>query len=302
MKIKKKTKEVTAFEKRNTSIVVFSLVALVPLLFSFLIGFSVSKTSNSNNENLLNELDASNQKADSLDKRYAQLESKMGELVALYSKADTMIDDFEQKKLKHLKSLLDEIEDGTDQTAFDRWKDDKEDVVYEFGRDIERLDKGTDFDDFPIMVELLDKTKSWLGKYAKTKGYELNERMLRKKLELGAGISADQDQEIENLKGEIRAKDFEIQLLKVSAANASGTAGQKEGDKAELMKQLIDIQSTSKTVKEEVTTVIDDIRKSAVNDLTKDRLLKNSTDNIKAFKDNLEVEIKKIERSISTLK
>jgi len=95
MKIKKKDKEPTAMEKRNTSIVTFMLAALLPLLLCSLLGFTLGNSKSTNEGNFHKQLG-------DLRQENSMLNMHIDSLGRIFSKADVLLNEFNSKNIEAL--------------------------------------------------------------------------------------------------------------------------------------------------------------------------------------------------------
>jgi hypothetical protein len=94
MKIKKKTPQQSPLEKRKTDIFTFVLVALVPLIAMFLLGFSVRSADSVNNDNLRAAVDTLNAEVSRLEEQLNTERRHASELLMIISELDSMFHQF----------------------------------------------------------------------------------------------------------------------------------------------------------------------------------------------------------------
>ena len=90
MKIRKKEKEPTAMEKRNTSIVVFAGFALIPLLLTFFLGYFMRNSKEASYDVLVQQLGKIEQERDSILKDKEELKSAIIDLSKVFVKGDSI--------------------------------------------------------------------------------------------------------------------------------------------------------------------------------------------------------------------
>lgn len=302
MKIKKKAREQTVMEKRNNTITQFVLVALVPLLLTFLLGFSLGKADDVNKANLLKQIENLGIQKDSIAKVNQELIAQTEALMGVFLKADTLIDNFEDIKVKQLEDQLDAAakSDPIDrESAFSKWKDDKDASLRDLKNDIKFLGETHNyFRQIPALSELLESGKRWLEKYADTKGYELLEKMLKKKLQEGADISKDLQDQIDDLTMQLGLKDIELRQSQMSGNDKVGSIAE---DKADIQAKLDALTALNEQIKSNITGELDEIQATLIPELKPGSWFNRNEDEINDFKQKLTTKLRAIERNAAEL-
>ncbi len=295
MKVRKKPKEQTAMEKRNTAIFHFTLVALAPLLLALFLGFSLKKTDIVNKDNLQKKLNEVTQD-------YKQLNQQLFDLNSAFSQADQYQDKFINNDSEKLKNELKEVES---QISLKDWERDMKDSLDRFKHEINQFDRPWDFKDNEQTTSLLRLGKKWLREIAKTKDREFlvrqvnHEQKILREEETISDDGTDLSSEVQGLRMELMQKDFDIRSLNAELEDYQNDA--EEGEK-ELLNKLSKAKSRAEKAKADVTTQIDEIRE-ALESLEGQKFLKLKSDTKKmaALKNQLNLMVDKIERHLIEL-
>ncbi len=317
MKIKKKIKEENVLKKRNTALLTFAVIAIIPLLFSFVIGFNLGNSNTVNDANRGLQLIILQQRLDSVLSEQFEVEEGLNRLFKATVEADSIFEKFESEDFKDLEDRLDR---SSDEVSIHRWNNDRETLEDDLATDIQRLRNHIDFSQNIKMDLIFDQSLSWLNENAAMKGEYLYSIMINKKQEMGVDVKGDlqskieeKEDEIDELKSLLLGKDSRISGLmddvqdseregrnkEAAAQKDLGTGQDQIGKLEETMKEL---ETKNKTISSGIISGLDAIRSELPN-LTGQKVLqwKNNEAEIQEFKANLELKLLGIERAALSL-
>ncbi|MCB0630866.1 MAG: hypothetical protein R2824_07110 [Saprospiraceae bacterium] len=286
MKVKKKAREQTAMEKRNTSIVNFVLVALVPVLLCILLGFSLRQSNIENKENSFKKVKALEAERDSI-------KNKIGKLTGTFFKADTILNRFNRNDFKILEQSLKAADNPI---AFNNWEIDRAERISKLRSSFRTVENDEDFKEEDDARATLDFGKKWLQAFSDTKDKELFAMKQIRQNEVGVQMDQLLQDQIDNLKKDLTAKDLEISKLEIKLLQSQGQKIQleqgSEKDTKAIEKELEDIKSNNGKLKEKIETQVSRAEK-ILSDL-KEKGIFRKTEEIQAFKKDLDEQLKNI--------
>lgn len=289
IKIEKKQKESTAMEKRNTSIAVFAGFALIPLLLTFLLGFSMSNAKSANHSKLVKEVTRLKNKADSLQREKAAIEKTAIKLSGIFSTGDSLLEDY-KKTLSLLKGELNDIEDIQGSEDWD---------------DKLRTAK-SDFKDYTSEMRIITKNKNihlkkvhdvgleWLGNFSNAKEKELAARRREIEHRISQGKISEAETLIAELEDKLEDKEKEIDDLKDDLKYYTKESSE---DRKDIEEELKDAQKNAKEIKKDIIKKVDEIRDDIVLKIEGQRFwqMKNTKKEVNSLKDQLKIKLDKIE-------
>lgn len=301
MRVKIKSKEPTAVEKRNTSMIHFVLVALFPVLLCLYLGFNMGHVEEVNNQNLIKKLEE-------LSIKHSTLTKNLEALNVTFLTADTTLERYSKGVFK---SLAREVEGIERESAFKYWDNDRTDFIDDFKHYINKVERPLDFKKEKQLNTLLEYGKKWMTAYADLKNDELIEMKLRRKQDLGFEINTDLEQQIQELRTQLSEKNNQISILEKDL-QLIGTL--KDRDLSDVEKELVqcrtDLQNLTSGYEEKVTgqtdkifAELDEIRTQLLN-LKGQKFfnLKKDEDKVRKLKEAIENKLNAIQRHAESLK
>jgi len=296
--INKRPKEPTALEKRNTSIVNFALVALIPILLCLLLGFSLGnadtvtrKQLNQTNQELL-------AKIESLEKEKAEMNDLIIKLESIFSKADTTFIKFDEVKVREITKSLKDIEGNKEEVDYDLriWEKEMEDDVDDFIRDIENIQLPSGLTENSSNNRILILGKNWIKEYAKTKQNELSAQMLLKKKDFGIEIVTNLQDKIDELKGDLIDKDFKLRQLMAGEQKSNEKINNFRQDQSDAAKELDKLKQKNGDIKRSIMMDLQDLQENLLPTLTETGVLKcKPKGDLEVIKDKLEAKLDNID-------
>ncbi len=213
MKVKKKQKEETAFEKRNTAISIFALVTLIPLLLSLFLGFSMGKADEVNKNILLKELD-------SLREANNSLKEDVRRIGKIFTDIDTLRLSFNDD-MEKLESELKAIKDDEDDLLLRKWKRKQSQKTENY--DEEFIDAKTKKIKNPLLIPIYQTCIRWIEDVVATKEDELFAWTLKQKQDIGTDIISDLEKRIQDLEGDLLIKETMIITMQASLGQNQGS-------------------------------------------------------------------------------
>lgn len=248
MTVRKKPQEETAMEKRNTAIINFILVALVPLLLMIFLGFSLKNGALQNEENL-------NQKFIELSKKHEALNQNIADLVSTFDSINSLVINLDKKDYDELVKQIAEIES---EITLNRWNNDRDAIIDGFEHKINKVKDDRELKHDDDLQSLLILSAKWVTEIAKAKNDELSAlKLIRdKELTLNASGTTADGTSLQELEMKILEKDFELKRLQDAKADNESDA---EAANSSLQKKYEKVLEGNKTVKTEIETVLAEI-------------------------------------------
>ncbi len=292
MKVRKKGRETTALEKRNTAVAVFAGVAIIPLLFMLWIGYQLGDANKVNKDNLKAQLDT---KIAELEKAHADMavfQQTVSELGYTFAKADSVYDKF---RTEGLKKLNDQLKDAETESDFRRWDNDMDEGQDDFKHTIERIEKPLVFEEDSPIYDILENAKAWLVAYSKAKADEMYEIKLNRKNTQGIETASDLEKKIQELEFEIQKKDLTITNLKtqsnIKAGNELNKDKSNEKELTESQTAYLNVITSNREIKTAIETEISAITEDIVPELRREIFNKKQFNKLK---DKLEAKLNTI--------
>lgn len=313
MEIKRKAKEPSPFEKRNTAILNFLLIALIPLLLVFILGFSLGKTGDVNTKVLTKQLEKKQTELDSIQNAYYSLVENISLVELAFAHIDSLV--FDEKRLiakgiSDLEQRLNEIDDGSNNTPFEIWDGRRVSNFNSYANLVN--DKYSEINhllETNYLTTILERglgTEGWVNKYLNNKKIQLNETKKLKRNFLGESIVEDLNTEIEVLTKSKQNLEFELQLSKIMIAKASPTPGAANSCQNDLTKALTDANTLKKGINQSSVNIgsnIDNIQNVILPGLeARGIFAKNKRQEISDFKEEVNKELGAIKKEIDALK
>ena len=299
MKVKKKEKEQTNMEKRNTAISMFALATILPLLLTLFVGFRMGQTREVNEDNF-------QERYSLLEDKKNALEHSIKDLNGTFSRANIYFEKFAKEETPKLEEKLDKAES---ELAISRWENDMGTSKDVFQHLIDTVgQKSLDKDVLPEINTILDHGKKWLNEFSEVKEDELNSIKRNKKNALGMTVTSDLEREIQELKSELTLKDVEIIQLKAALTQGQGkiedVIDDVGGDKNKAEAELVALKGKTTGIYDKIIVELDLIRSEIVPSFEGQGFLdfKKNKDKIEALKKELENKLNTIERHASDLK
>ena len=267
MKVRKKARGQTEMEKRNTSILTFVSFALIPLVLTMILGFSLKQTDVVNKDKLF-------QKLESLQAQIDDLEENNRNLDKVFAKADTVLERFVSKEIKVLEDDLKDIKSKID---LEEWEKDREEKIRDFKRNINRIEAPFDFSESLEKNRLLNFGKAWLEEYAEVKNIELYAKQLIREQEIELTESSELENQDQDLQIQLMQKNMEIAGLNREIETYKGNA---EEDKTDFITKYQSLLSANEKTKTNINAEIKDIEDKILPDLRK-LVFKNKFEKLK---------------------
>ena len=291
MKFKNKPPEKTAMEKRNTSILNFALVALIPLLLTLFLGFSLSKADRVNEENYY-------QKLKDLRTKHEGLIKGMEKVDTTFSRIDVLL----KKFLKDDEALLEEgFNSIEDDIAFNKWNNKRTITKDNFHSAIKSIQAPSDIQNDQNLMDVLDFGKKWLVELSRIKSDELFSSVLIRKQQEGNQINSELLQQIQDLRNEMTEKNAKIIQLEGIVLTSQGSTGDMQVEKTDIQekyeKMIADnasiktvIEENAKAIKEKILLDLKCKIFNRENCDTQKKLIETKIDNIRIETGKLKVE------------
>ena len=290
-------KQHTAIEERNTAILNFAMVAIIPLLLTLIAGFALSEGRKVNEDRFHERLGA-------LKSENAALKQMIADLGGVFDKADTLFTNFSTTKIDKLQRELSGVES---EIGYNDWDRDVKDVVDEFEHYITRVERPLNFEEQEDLNAMLVLVKKWLIEYSEIESKALFIEKLNQKQSQGADISTELEDRIDELEQTLTLKEIEIIQLRGAMGQSSGSAKQKiqekTSDNTELIQEITSLKMNAEQVNENIVTELEIIRGNILPNLKGQKFLsiRNSEEKIRDLKEKIEVKLNAIERHAGKL-
>ncbi len=199
MKIRKKVHE-SPYEKRNTPLLTFASVAVIPLLLSFLLGTNLGKVTNVNTENMLQQINLLESERDSLQQVVIQGRDQVNSIYSAFEQIDSVVEVYKEEVFK---SLQDQLSTAQGELDLHRWENDMREQLDDFKHRVSEQTRRLEFDDNHALEGVISFANRWLGTYAQAKGTELFASKISRSVALGQAIDADLQTRIDQLQQDL---------------------------------------------------------------------------------------------------
>lgn len=293
MKVKRNPKEETAFEKRNTAITIFILIALLPLLCMLLLGFNMGKADKVNNKKLFAQLD-------SLRNAHNTLKGNIKRVNTFFGDIDTLRTSY-QKSMGRLESDLIAIKEDEEGILMRKWEREyrKKDQYYEE----EFIDATTKKIKEPLLAPIFQKGKLWVEDMITAKQDELFTKKLKQKQTVGADIIDDLNNRIKELEGDLLLKQTLLISLQSQMGQSQGNSqiqiDNSDEDKKIIQDKYDKVLANNLKLKESIDIDLDDIKEEILPALRRGVFNGNE---FTTLKDRLENKVNNISIKLGELK
>ncbi len=297
MKVKIKSKEPTAVEKRNTAITTFILVAAIPLFLSLLLGFGLGKTDEINKEIMVEKLEMTEQKLIALRTQFDEQRERLAELKTVFHKADTLLLKFNKNEVKKLEDQLALAESEFD---FHEWENDCRRVLDDFATTNERVEKPFHFEN-DTLSNLLSFGKNWLNQYKEATSKMLFAKGLVKKQDTGKNINEDLEAKISDLNNQIALKEIIIAGLQNQLSMGTAKIDDVKSGSSQTETELTEMKQKAATTKEKINEEITWIRDNILLNMKGKGLLTKNEKEMQELKFKLETRLTAIQTQLIEL-
>jgi hypothetical protein len=311
MKIKAKVKDDTAMEKRNTSIVIFTSVAIIPVVLTFLLGLGLGRGDTINTNNLHAQVRLLERQIDSLQQARQNYSQDLILLDRTLFQMDTLLVEY---KTSHFKELKEDLKAAEREREIDSWERDMEDKFDEFDHAVDRSGRKVEFENTAQMNRMLDYVKRWFTEIRRAKEDEFIATKDIVKRELGVEASVINEDKLKALEDELDeceqklyAKDNAISGLQKDLSQTQFLSQKDIDDEKEtileLQGEIGELKSNALKASEDIVANLDAIR-GELSSLKGQKWLQLKKDDgkVDALKDKVEIKLLAVERSALGLK
>ena len=292
MKIRKKEKQPTAMEKRNTSMVVFAGFALIPLLLTFFLGYSMRNSKEASYDVLVQQLSKSEQERDSILKDKEELKSAIIDLSKVFEKGDSIQESYSTGFSELRSDLRDAISDAEIE-AVEEWDEKRTREIKKFERalvDVEPLTKN----DNEQIGDIHDIAIKWLKNYSSAVDKEFSSRKRYAENRINQGQQTSDEERLAELEDKLEECEEDVEKLEEDLEDSKKDSGR---DQNRLEEDLKKAEDTALEVKDDIISEVDDIRNEIVINMEGQGFLNlaSTRQKVNELREKLKIKLDKIE-------